>query len=295
MIDHIQRYCIHDGRGIRTTVFLKGCSLRCPWCANPETFLAGRQIAFYSHKCVACNTCTSVCPEGAINEGRVDPEVCTLCGKCVYHCISEALQIFGSEYTPEELLSILEKDRPFYERSGGGVTFSGGECTLQADYLFRILTLLKERGYHTAIESNGLFDAQICDMLLHGGPEGSALVDQFLIDLKHSDQEKHREILGVSNDAVLANLERLAGGDLTIRIPVIPGVNDDAKNLRASAEIAIRLHAPLELLKYHNLGSAKYQALNMPYAFADIPSMSEEDLEEKRQLIRGMPGLMLVE
>ena len=248
MIDHIQRYCVHDGKGIRTTVFLKGCQLRCPWCANPETLSGKPQIGHFAHKCTGCGTCDAVCLHGAIHHGFIDTGTCTLCGDCVYHCLSEALQIYGRKYTPEELLDILLKDRAFYERSGGGVTFSGGEATLQQEYLFRILSLLKKQGIHTALESNGLFDEACRLRLLYGGTGNTALIDQFLIDLKHSDDEQHRRVLGVSNRQVLENLEHLKDTDLTIRVPVIPGFNDDTKNLEQTARIAARLQVPRELL-----------------------------------------------
>ena len=286
MIDHIQRYCVHDGRGIRTTVFFKGCQLRCPWCANPETLSGKQQIGYFAHKCTGCRTCDAVCPHDAIHRGTVDTGRCTLCGDCVYHCLQDALQIYGREYTPEELLDILLKDRAFYERSGGGVTFSGGEATLQPEYLFRILSLLKKEGIHTALESNGLFDETCRDRLLSGGPEGTALIDQFLIDLKHSDDARHLSVLGVSNKRVLDNLEHLKTAGLTIRVPVIPGFNDDEENLKQTARIAARLQVPLELLKFHNLGTGKYQALHMEYKYATVPAMSEETLEEKRQICR---------
>ena len=294
MIDHIQRYCVHDGRGIRTTVFFKGCQLRCPWCANPESLSGKQQIGHFAHKCTGCGTCDAVCPNQAIHHGSIDTGICTLCGVCVYHCMQEALQIYGREHTPEELLEILLKDRAFYDRSGGGVTFSGGEATLQQTYLFRILSLLKAQGIHTALESNGLFDDSCRCRLLTGGAEGSALIDQFLIDLKHSDDERHRRVLGVSNKQVLENLDCLQDTDLTIRVPVIPGFNDDQKNLEQTARIAARLRVPLELLKYHNLGAGKYQALHMTYKYAAVPSMSEETLEEKRQICRNAGARVLM-
>lgn len=293
MIDHIQRYCVHDGRGIRTTVFFKGCQLRCPWCANPETLSGKQQIGHFVHKCTGCGTCDAVCSHGAIHLGLVDTGKCTLCGDCVYHCLQEALQIYGRVYTPEELLDILLKDRAFYERSDGGVTFSGGEATLQQEFLFRILFLLKEQGIHTALESNGLFDKTCRERLLSGGPGGTALVDQFLIDLKHSDDEQHRRVLGVSNKQVLENLEHLKDTDLTIRVPVIPGFNDGEENLKRTAHIAARLQVPLELLKFHNLGAGKYQALRLEYKYAAVPSMSEETLEEKRHICRNAGARVL--
>ena len=176
MIYNIQRYCVHDGRGIRTTVFFKGCQIRCPWCANPESQEKEYQIGYYDGKCIHCMLCEKVCPEGAIKEGIIRKELCTACGKCVQECPAEALKGFGLEMSALEIADAVCRDLPFYRKSGGGVTFSGGEATMQTELLFKVMAILKERGVHIALESHGLFSDEVCTRLLE-------YADQFLIDL----------------------------------------------------------------------------------------------------------------
>lgn len=277
MIYNIQRYCIHDGRGIRTTVFMKGCQIKCPWCANPESQDIRPQLGYLSHKCRECGRCEAVCPQHAIREHQINYDLCDCCGICVYHCPYEALQIYGQEMSVEQLVAEIKKDRAFYERSEGGVTFSGGEATIQPEYLLEAMKELHQEGIHIALESNGLFSAGLRQALL-------PLVDQFLIDLKHMDDETHRSVLGVSNQPVIENLIGLSGQDLTIRLPVIPGFNDTEKNLRDTAIFARQLGVPLQLLGFHNMGASKYHALNRAYDYESVPSMSVSQLEEKRKI-----------
>lgn len=279
MIYSIQRYCIHDGSGIRTTVFFKGCQLRCPWCANPESWYPQTQIGYLSHKCTNCGKCEEVCPKHAIHNHRIDERLCDCCGRCSYYCPQDALQVYGEEIPLEQLMEEVLRDQVFYEQSGGGVTFSGGEATLQAEYLLSAASLLHRNGIHTALESNGLFSRQLCFQL-------SRIIDQFLIDLKHMDDSRHREVLGVSNQAVIRNLSDLSDRDLTIRLPVIPGFNDGEDNLRRTAQFARELKVPLQLLGFHNLGTSKYRALGMPYRYESISSMSAAQLEEKKNICR---------
>lgn len=279
MIYSIQRYCIHDGNGIRTTVFFKGCQLHCPWCANPESQEPSVQIGYLEHKCSDCGKCEQVCPKHAIQNHRIDHQLCDCCGRCVYYCPQEALQIYGEEYSVEQLVQELLRDRIFYEQSGGGVTFSGGEATFQAEYLLKTASALQEKGIHTALESNGLFSSQMCSRL-------SQTIDQFLIDLKHMDDSPHKRILGVSNQIILQNLHALSDKDLTIRLPVIPGFNDSETNLRQTARFARHLNVPLQLLGFHNMGTSKYHALGLSYDYESIPSMSISQLEEKKEICR---------
>lgn len=279
MIYSIQRYCIHDGEGIRTTVFFKGCQLRCPWCANPESWYPHLQIGFLSHKCTDCGRCEQVCPKHAIKNHRIDEDLCDRCGQCAYYCPQEALQVYGEDFSPELLAEEVLRDRAFYEQSGGGVTFSGGEATLQAEYLLSTAAILHRKGIHTALESNGLFSGRLCLEL-------TQVIDQFLIDLKHMDDSRHREILGVSNQTVLRNLTALSDKNLTIRLPVIPGFNDDENNLRRTAHFAKKLKVPLQLLGFHNMGTTKYHALGIPYHYESVPSMSATQLEEKKNICR---------
>ena len=279
MIYSIQRYCIHDGNGIRTTVFFKGCQLRCPWCANPESWRPHMQIGYLSHKCTDCGKCEQICPKHAIKNHRIDERLCDHCGKCAYYCPQDALQVYGKELSLEQLVEEVLRDRSFYEQSGGGVTFSGGEATLQAEYLLPAATVLHQKGIHTALESNGLFSGQLRLQLVQ-------VIDQFLIDLKHMDDSRHKEVLGVSNQTVIQNLTALSDRDLIIRLPVIPGFNDGEDNLRRTAQFARELKVPLQLLGFHNLGTSKYRALGMPYRSESISSMSAAQLEEKKNICR---------
>lgn len=279
MIYSIQRYCIHDGDGIRTTVFFKGCQLRCPWCANPESWRPDLQIGYLAHKCTDCGKCEQVCPKHAIQDHRIDEALCDRCGQCSYYCPQEALQIYGEELSPERLAEEVLRDRAFYEQSGGGVTFSGGEATLQAEYLLSTAEILHRKGVHTALESNGLFSDSLCRRL-------PLVIDQFLIDLKHMDDSRHKDILGVSNQTVIRNLTSLSDRHLIIRLPVIPGFNDDENNLRQTARFARKLKKPLQLLGFHNMGTSKYHALGIPCRYEDVSSMSTSQLEEKKNICR---------
>lgn len=279
MIYSIQRYCIHDGNGIRTTVFFKGCQLRCPWCANPESQSPHVQLGYLAHKCIDCGKCEQICPKHAILRHQINYGLCDGCGLCSYYCPEDALPIYGEALSPEQLAFELLKDNVFYEKSGGGVTFSGGEATLQEEYLLKTASILHQEGIHTALESNGLFSERLCQRL----PQA---IDQFLIDLKHLDDSCHREVLGISNTGIIKNLTTLSDQDLIIRLPVIPGFNDSDTNLRQTAQFARQLNVPLQLLGFHNMGTAKYHALNLPYAYESIPSMSILQLEEKKNICR---------
>lgn len=200
MIYSIQRYCIHDGDGIRTVIFFKGCQLRCPWCANPESQSFRQKIGYHANKCIACKSCENICPYNAVKNGRIDLALCRLCGKCVDACPAEALQLYGKELTVQELVEEVLKDRKFYRKSGGGVTLSGGEAILQPDIVFPLLEALKEKQIHTALESNACFSSEVCHRLL-------PLTDQFLLDLKHMDSAIHEKVLGMPNTHVLTNLK----------------------------------------------------------------------------------------
>jgi len=271
MVYNIQRYCIHDGQGIRTTVFLKGCQFSCPWCANPESQDSGREIAFNKNKCIGCGACVKACPKGKTSPDNI-PDGCDLCGRCEYACPREAIQIYGWDMPPDELVEEVAKDSRYFRRSGGGVTISGGEPTLQMDYIAEVFGKLHDLGIHTAIESHGHFSDGDRERLI-------PLVDQFLIDLKHMDSKKHEEYTGYGNEQVLRNLEKLKDHGLTIRIPLIPGFNDDDDNLRKSAEFAKKLGVPVNLLKFHNMASSKYESLGRNYAYKDVGPQTAERLE----------------
>lgn len=246
----IERSSFVDGPGIRTTVFFKGCNLRCAWCHNPESQSAQPQMLFYGNKCTGCGTCKQKCPHGL--------DQCELCGTCVLFCPSRAREISGKAYTVKEVLCEVKKDKRFYESSRGGVTFSGGECMLQIDFLEEILKKCKEEGIHTAVDTAGHVPYASFERIL-------SHTDLFLYDFKCFDSEKHKQYTGVGNELIKENLARLlqTGKPVWIRIPIIPDVNDSVEEMQAIKAFFDLYGAPekIELLPYHALGEHKYAAM----------------------------------
>lgn len=272
-IFEIQRNSFVDGPGIRTTVFFKGCNLRCKWCHNPESQAAYPQMMCYKTKCIGCGKCKEVCPSGLEN--------CSLCGKCVAQCQSEARQICGKEYTVNEVLEEVIKDKIFYDTSGGGVTFSGGECMLQNDFLREILQKCKEAGIHTAVDTAGNLPWEYFENVL-------PYTDLFLYDIKAVSEQLHIEGTGVSNKAILSNLKRLSengSAEIIIRIPVIPQFNATPEEMEKTADFlrGIR-YKSVELLPYHNMSGHKYDALDMQNT--DYPIPSKEEMKAYKQIIK---------
>lgn len=268
-IFNIQKMSIHDGPGIRTTVFFKGCPLKCLWCSNPESQKLEKEVACFHARCVSCGYCAQVCPKGLIGAqppfAIINREECDLCGICVKECCTNAKKIVGEEYTVDELLKEIVKDKSFYDSSGGGVTFSGGEPLMQPLFLKGMLKACKEAGIHTAIETTGMADREV---LL----EVASLLNLIYFDVKHMDDAVHKDITGVSNEKILANLTALAEihDNIVVRIPVIPGINDSKENLRKTADYAAALSISLiELLPYHNLGEVKYGQLGREYKLSE--------------------------
>lgn len=284
LIGDIGRYAIHDGPGIRSTVFFKGCPLRCPWCHNPE-FVAGRpELAFYRERCLDCGDCLAVCPEGAIlasDRGRIDRERCSVCGLCAGVCPSRALQVVGREYEVDQLADILGRDRLFYESSGGGITVSGGEPTLQLDFLAALLAELHGRGLHTAIETCGAFPWEDFET---GCLDN---LDLILFDVKIADAAAHRRITGADNRQILANLARLLArrpDDVIVRAPLVPGYTATAENREGLAGLFTELEVRrLSLLPYHPYGRSKAARIGRNPA-ADLPeiSLAREELARWR-------------
>ena len=260
----VQRFSLHDGPGIRTVVFLKGCPLRCAWCANPESQQAGPQIAWFESLCASCGRCVQACPQGAISmdDGRVrtDRRLCTDCGECAAACSRGARRLMGREATVDEVMEEVRRDAVFYRRSGGGVTFSGGEPLVQPEFLLECLRRCRRWGYHTAVETCG--QARWADLRAVAD-----VTDLFLYDLKHLDPIRHARLTGVRNTLIIRNLERLLalGAAVTVRVPVVPGANDDSESMDALAAFAAS-HAGIrriELLPCHALGAHKYAALDL--------------------------------
>lgn len=266
-IYNIQRFSLHDGPGIRTTVFLKGCPLRCAWCHNPESQGAKPQLSFFAQRCLGCGACGVVCAVHALGDGhRVDYAACRACGMCVDRCASGALEILGREAATPEILQEVLKDEVFYRTSGGGVTLSGGEPLMQADFAAAVLRAAREAGIHTAVETCGHAPWPAVEKLL-------PWTNLFLYDVKQMDSDLHRQYTGVDNRLILANLEKLCrlGANVVVRTPVIPGYNDGAENFLA---LAAFLHAlshpvPVEILPYNDLAGSKYPRLGMTYAPGD--------------------------
>ena len=245
----IERNSLVDGPGIRTTVFFKGCNLKCAWCHNPESQDFKPQMMFYKDKCKWCGKCKDVCPT---------PKSCTLCGKCTFYCPIDARKVCGKEYTVDEVFAEIIKDKSYYDNSDGGVTFSGGECMLQIDFLAEILKKCKENGIRTAVDTAGHIPFENFEKIL-------PYTDLFLYDIKIFDNEKHEKYIGVGNKLILENLKKLfnVGAKIWIRIPVIADINDNTREIQKIKNFLNSCKKPekIELLPYHAMGENKYQAI----------------------------------
>lgn len=273
------KYALHDGPGIRTTIFFKGCPLNCWWCHNPESQAAGAELLLRGDRCIACGECASTCPHGAVTvrNGAVvtDPGRCQTCLTCVSVCHADARAASGRSVPAGEVLAEVAKDLIFYEESGGGVTFSGGEPLMQPDFLCHLLEQCKAREIHTAVETSGF--GKLSDLL-----RAAAHTDLFLYDLKLMDDAQHRKYTGVSNRIIIQNLRELSRhhNNITIRVPIIPGINDSEANLMATAELVADLPGvrSLNLLPYHKSGVAKYERLGKPYSLPDVEPPTDESM-----------------
>jgi pyruvate formate lyase activating enzyme len=284
LVFNIQKYSIQDGPGIRTTVFLKGCPLRCWWCHNPESLSPKPEIVILEARCRLCGECLQVCPNDAIfaeNGGfRYDVEACALCGTCVEACPSGARQMVGTRMTVPEVMAEISKDRIFYDDSGGGVTFSGGEPLVQPRFLRDLLAACRAQSIHTTVDTCGFGTREY---LLSIAP----LTDLFLYDLKAIDEAKHLQYTGVSNSSILENLRALGRvhSNIWIRLPLIPGLNDDDGQLEATARFAASIPGvrQLNVLPYHRTAIQKFRRLGRPYRLEQIPDPTPERLEEVRR------------
>jgi pyruvate formate lyase activating enzyme len=287
VIFDIKRFAVHDGPGIRTTVFFKGCPLRCLWCHNPESMKKERQIVFFQNKCIGCGECFKRCTSGALEataDGRVyHRDKCTLCGTCVEYCYAEATVMQGKIISVREVIEEVRKDVPFYENSGGGMTLSGGEPTMQPEFCKAILKSAKEESMHTVLDTSGFVKWEIFREILE-------YVDLVLYDIKHMDPAKHKGYTGVSNELILSNLSKLDELNISIevRMPIIPGINDSEDNLSDAAEFLSTLEnvERIKLLPYHRLGEGKYERLDMEYKLKDIQSPDKARMEQLTEALK---------
>ncbi|MDD3244296.1 MAG: glycyl-radical enzyme activating protein [Eubacteriales bacterium] len=274
MIFDVQHNSFVDGPGIRTTVFFKGCNLRCQWCHNPESQAMEPQLLFDAEKCTGCGKCREVCPQHL--------KSCTLCGQCALYCPGDARSLCGEKISVQALLEQIEQDRAYYEASGGGVTFSGGECLLQPGALGALLRGCRERGISTAVDTAGAVSWETLEAIL---PD----TDLFLYDIKCISNGRHRQFTGAGNAVILQNYQRLlsAGKAVWVRVPLVEGFNTDEEELAALCAF-LRAHPPqrVEALPYHRLGERKYRALGADMAQHTFPVMEQERAEELKKRFR---------
>lgn len=280
----VQRFCLHDGPGIRTTVFLQGCPLRCPWCHNPEGITQGRVISFRLEACQFCRSCEQACEHGCHSfvDGRhhYDRSLCKQCGKCVEACVYGALASTGEQQKLSQVISLVLRDEAYFKHSGGGLTLSGGEPLFQATFTHALLKAAKEAGLNTCVETCGQASRSAFEEIVN-------LVDLFLFDVKAWDPLRHKTLTGTCNRRILANLDYLyrQGAKIRLRFPLVPGLNDNEADLKGLAALANRytsLHG-IEIMPYHDLGRQKYQRFGIPDR---LPELQKVDQEMKQRWLK---------
>ncbi|MDA3897787.1 MAG: glycyl-radical enzyme activating protein [Desulfobacteraceae bacterium] len=298
LVSDIQKFAANDGPGFRTLVFLKGCPLQCTWCHNPETKASTPEIYWKSRLCVQCGACLEVCPNNAIlpptpphvarskdsTYHKIVRDRCDGCMACVDACQYDALTVAGKSITVDEILDEVEKDRPFYNNSGGGLTLSGGEPTFHADFAMQILKSAKERGIHVCLDTNGFCEWEVLRKMVE-------TVDIVLFDLKHMDSAIHKQYTGVGNEKILDNLRRLLeiGADTWVRIPVIPGFNDSKAFHECASEFLSNIKGQIsrvDLLPFHNWCQDKYRWLGIDWALKDTEAIEPSFLEIPADIYR---------
>jgi len=286
IVSDIQRFSVHDGPGIRTLVFFKGCPLRCQWCQNPETFIKQRQLIMHKNLCIGCGKCIQSCPQKAVyienGEIKADKLKCKMCGLCAANCFADALDIIGIEYTVEEVLDIILKDKVFYKHSEGGATLGGGEVTTYSDFASELLRRVKEHHIHTAIETCGYSKWEDLKKVLQ-------YTDLVLYDIKHSNCMLHRKYTGVDNTLILSNLKKTVdyGKRVILRLPLIPGINNDATVLTEIANIAKEYGIKdIHILPFHQMGEDKWSGIGLDYTFKDIDPLSEQQIDQARDILQ---------
>ncbi len=286
---NIQRFTVHDGPGIRTEFFLKGCTLRCRWCGNPESYIKKPQVGVFSNRCIGtevCGDCITSCPEGneemfVIGEDKIvgiNRDKCTNCTKCYDACPSDALKLWGQEMTVDEAMEVIRKDKSFYAENNGGVTVSGGESLMHPQFIKELFTKCREEGIHTCVETALHVSDRVLDEVL-------PVTDMLITDIKHSDSEIHKSHVGVGNEKLLSNIKKVADAKvpMIVRIPVIPGFNDDESVIHEIGDfVANELGdsvLQMQLLRFRPLGQEKYEALQMPYLMEITKERSDFEQE----------------
>lgn len=288
IIFDIKHFAVHDGPGIRTTVFVKGCPLRCMWCHNPESLSFKPQLLFTPSKCIGCGYCMKVCEKGAhldVNgEHVVDWSKCDACGSCAEECYSGALELAGKEVSVIEVYEEVLKDRIFYNNSGGGMTISGGEPLSQPEFTAELFRLAKEGGIHTALDTSGYSDWKILEKVLEH-------VDLVLYDIKQMDSEKHLEYTGVRNELILENIMKVdkLGKPIWVRIPTIPGINDDEENFHKIGRLLSELEnlERIDILRYHRLAESKYEHTGQDYQLKGMDTPEKDQVEHLKEILEG--------
>lgn len=293
VVCEIEKYATHDGPGIRTIVFLKGCPLRCIWCSNPETQRKENELYYNENKCISCKRCIGSCTEGALsfNDNRIVAykNKCNACGTCVKICPMGALNLVGKDMTLDEVFEEVMQDRIFYQQSGGGVTISGGEVLMHEEFVVQLLRRLKEDYINTAIETSGFGDWKSLNNI-------ASYADLIMFDIKHTDSDIHKDLTGVDNKIILDNLNKLSKmhKNIIIRIPVITGINESKENIQKTAEIAKEFGInEIHLLPYHSLAKQKYKQLSKKYELETLKNLNESDVEYLKVLVESF-GLKCV-
>lgn len=293
MVFDIQRCCYQDGPGVRTTVFLKDCPLRCAWCHNPESFRFERQLRFRKERCVACGRCAQICQQQVhrLDRGhQVDFSRCIACGACVQECGNGALELVGEQMEVEDVMAVVKKDRKYYEASGGGLTISGGEPTAQPDFLEQLLQAAKKAGIHTCLETNGYIPPAVLERIL-------PLVDLYLVDFKLLPGGQLQNLTGAEGNRWELTMERLTqmNRPVILRMPVIPGINDTKSHFREAAAIG-KKHPnvqAMEVMPYHDMGEIKWEELGYTYGLKGMKTASPEQAAQWRAWLRSAQEEML--
>jgi pyruvate formate lyase activating enzyme len=282
LVTNIQGYSIHDGPGIRTVVFLKGCGLECQWCSNPECISPVPEVGFIKNLCTKCGKCAEVCPDGALiyEEGelpRINRERCSGCGACSSVCSYKAIVLYGEQMNADEVFDAVNRDKMFYQASGGGVTVSGGEALMQPQFVCDLFEKCRRAGIHTCVETSGYIAESALRQVL-------PYTDLVLYDLKHLNSEKHRQYTGKPNDLILSNAKIVAasGVETLFRMPLIPKINDDIQNIKMTAEFLHELGnntLRIELIPYHRLGKGKYESLDKEFHLSEILSPEPNEID----------------